>query len=111
MANNIINRYIGAIVIGAVLVAVPGCTDTWDDHYDSDGVVSGTTATLWDQIKDNPNYSRFADIVRHAKYYKDNTQPVSTYTYEDILKGGQEAVEQNTGESTEETVRKPINKQ
>ena len=89
MANNIINRYIGAIVIGAVLVAVPGCTDTWDDHYDSDGVVSGTTATLWDQIKDNPNYSRFADIVRHAKYYKDNTQPVSTYTYEDILKGGQ----------------------
>ena len=89
MANNRINRYIGAIVLGTVLVAVPGCTDTWDDHYASDGVVSGTTATLWDQIKDNPNYSRFADIVRHAKYYKDNTHPVPTYSYEDILSGGQ----------------------
>ena len=89
MANNRINRYIGAIVLSTVLVAVPGCTDTWDDHYDSDGVVSGTTATLWDQIKDNPNYSRFADIARHAKYYKDNTHAVPTYTYEDILNGGQ----------------------
>ena len=89
MANNRINRYIGAIVLGTVLVAVPGCTDTWDDHYNVDGQVSGTTATLWDQIKDNPNYSRFADIVKHAKYYKDNTHPVATYTYEDVLNGGQ----------------------
>ena len=88
MANNIINRYIGAIVVGTVLVAVPGCTDTWDDHYNNDPA-SGTTLTLWDLIKDNPDFSRFADIAQHAKYYKDNTHAVSTYTYADILDGAQ----------------------
>ena len=71
------------------MMAVPGCTDTWDDHYDSSESVAGTTRTLWDMIKDNPNYSKFANIVQHAKYYKDNTHPVSTYTYADILDGGQ----------------------
>ena len=89
MANNRINRYIGAIALGAVLTAVPGCTDTWDDHYNSNESASGTTLTLWDMIKDNPKYSKFANIVKNAKYYKDNTHPVSTYTYADILSGGQ----------------------
>ena len=88
MANNRIRKYIGAIALGAVLVAVPSCTDTWDDHYTSDSA-SGATGTLWDKIKDNHSYSRFADIVRNAKYYKDDTHPVPTYTYEDILSGGQ----------------------
>lgn len=89
MANNRINRYIGAIALGTVLMAVPGCTDTWDDHYNSNESVSGTTLTLWDMIKDNPKYSKFANIVKNAKYYKDNTHPVTTYTYADILNGGQ----------------------
>ena len=89
MANNRINKYIGAIALGTVLVAVPGCTDTWDDHYNSDGAASEATETLWDKIKDNPDFSRFKDIVQHAKYYKDNTHEVSTYSYADILDGGQ----------------------
>ena len=88
MANNRIKRIIGAMALGIVLWAVPSCTDTWDDHYNSEPD-SGATGTLWDMIKDNPNYSRFANIVRQAKYYKDNTHPVSTYTYEDVLSGGQ----------------------
>ena len=88
MANNRINRYIGVIALGTVLMAVPGCTDTWDDHYDS-GSASETTATLWERIKSNPNYSRFADIVQRAKYYKDNTHAVPDYSYADILNGGQ----------------------
>lgn len=90
MVSKRINRYFGAIALGTVLLGVPGCTDTWDDHYGVNESVSGTTKTLWDVIDDpNNNFSRFADIVRHAKYYKDNTHAVSTYTYEDILKGGQ----------------------
>ena len=88
MANNRIKRYFGAIALGTVLTAVPSCTDTWDDHYGNDSS-SGTTATLWDVIKDNPNFSRFANIARNAKYYKDNTHPSPGYTYEDILDGGQ----------------------
>ena len=88
MANNRINRYISAIALGMVLIVVPSCTDTWDDHYNYDPSPE-TTQTLWDVIKDNPNYSRFADIVKHAKYYKDETHEVSSYTYEDILNGSQ----------------------
>ena len=88
MANNRINRYFGAIALGAVLTAVPGCTDTWDDHYNGEST-SGASQTLWEKISSNPNYSRFADIVSKAKYYKDNTHPVDGYTYKDILSGGQ----------------------
>lgn len=92
MANNRISRYIGAIALGTVLVAVPGCTDTWDDHYNTNESAAGTTKTLWDVINDkenHPEFSRFADIVQHAKYFKDNTHAVNTYSYADILKGGQ----------------------
>ena len=88
MANNRINRYIGAITLGTVLLAVPGCTDTWDDHYYGNGSTSGTTVTLWEQIKSNPNYSRFAEIAQNAKYYKDNTHSVA-YTYDSVLNSGQ----------------------
>ena len=88
MANNRINRYIGAMALGTILLAVPGCTDTWDDHYDS-GAAPETTVTLWERIKSNPDYSRFADIVQRAKYYKDNTHAVPDYTYADILSVGQ----------------------
>jgi hypothetical protein len=89
MANNRINRYIGALTLGMVLTTVPSCTDTWDDHYNVDESTLGATATLWETIKDNPEYSRFADIVRHSKYFKDDTHPVAGYTYEDVLNGGQ----------------------
>jgi len=88
MANNRINKYIGAMAMATVLIAVPGCTDTWDDHYNNE-LGTEATQTLWDLIKENPDYSRFADIVRHAKYYKDNTHAVPTYTYENVLSGGQ----------------------
>lgn len=89
MANNRIYKYVGTIAFGTLLTMMPGCTDTWDDHYNIDGSASTETATLWEVIKSNPNYSRFADIVQHAKYYKDDTHPVSTYSYADILNGGQ----------------------
>ena len=90
MANNRINKYIGAIALGAALTAVTGCTDTWNEHYDSDVSVSGTSKTLWNYIEDNwDKYSRFGTIAKNAKYYKDNTHPVPTYTYADILNGGQ----------------------
>ena len=88
MANNRINRYIGAIALGAVLAVVPGCTDTWDDHYNDVETDPQAELTLWEQIIKNPNYSRFAEILQHAKYYKDNTHAVTTYTYKDILSGG-----------------------
>ena len=47
----------------------------------------------------------------HVSKFDMAPEDVNISTIKDILKGGQEAVEQNTGESTEKTVRKPINKQ
>ena len=77
------------MALGTVLLAVPACTDTWDDHYNSTGTATDPTKTLWEEISTNPNYSRFKDIVQKAKYYKDNTHAVPTYSFEDILNGGQ----------------------
>ena len=64
---------------------------------DSDTIISSNynhnaddiTSTLWGLIKSNPNYSRFANIAQHAKYYKDEKHPMSDYSFENILKGGQ----------------------
>lgn len=90
MANNRVSRYIGAIALGTVLMAMPGCTDSWDDHYGDVGASSASSnQTLWDIVSANPEYSRFMDIVKNAKYYKDISHPVASYTYEDVLKGDQ----------------------
>ena len=89
MANNNINRYIGALALGTVLMAVPGCTDTWDDHYNNESASGTTNETLWEVISSNPSYSNFAKILQQTKYYKDNTHPVPTYSYADVLNGGQ----------------------
>ena len=68
MANNKINKYIGIIAFGTALTAVTGCTDTWDDHYNSDVSVSGTSKTLWNYIEDNwDKYSRLGTIAQNAK--------------------------------------------
>jgi membrane protein len=47
----------------------------------------------------------------HVSKFDMAPEDVNISTIKDILKGGQEAVEQNTSENTEEAVRKPINKQ
>jgi len=47
----------------------------------------------------------------HVSKFDMAPEDVNISTIKDILKGGREAVEQNTSENTEEAVRKPINKQ
>ncbi len=90
MAKNKINRIFGAIATGAVLVAVPACTDTWDDHYEgSSDVESLPKETLWDLISSNPKLSNFAAIAQKAKYWKDEKHEVKSYSYADVLKSGQ----------------------
>lgn len=90
MAKNKIYRFFGAIAAGAVLTAVPACTDTWDDHYDGAADMEGLPKeTLWDLINSNPKLSNFASIAQHAKYWKDEKHEVKSYTYADVLKSGQ----------------------
>jgi len=90
MAKNRINKYIGAIALGAVIMAIPSCSDTWDSHYGTVNEESEiATQTLWEQIQSNPNLSRFATIAQRAKYYRDETHPMATYTFADILSSNQ----------------------
>ncbi len=89
MAKKRLNKYLGALLMGGVIMAIPSCSD-YDDHFlpdESEGAI--VTETLWEQIKSDQELSRFAAILEKAKYYKDNTHPVATYTYADVLKSGQ----------------------
>lgn len=89
MANKKINKYIGTLILGTAILAVPGCSDTWDDHYEGGDNASVATKTLWEQITSNPDLSRFAEIAKRAKFYRDEKHPVNNYTYADVLKSGQ----------------------
>lgn len=89
MANKKLNRYIGTFILGTAILAVPGCSDTWDDHYEGGDNGNVATKTLWEQITSNPDLSRFAEIARRTKYYRDEKHPVDNYTYADVLKSGQ----------------------
>ncbi len=88
MANKKLFKTIGAITTGAMILAAPSCTDTWDEHYENQE--SAASQTLWEQIKSNPNLSTFAEIASKAKYYKDNIHPVEGYTFADLLQSGQQ---------------------
>lgn len=89
MANKKLNKYIGTVILGTAILAVPGCSDTWDDHYEVGDSGNVATKTLWEQITSNPDLSRFAEIAKRTKFYRDEKHPQSTYTYADILNGGQ----------------------
>lgn len=86
-------QYIGAIALGSVILAVPGCSDTWDDHYEG-GAGTSATENLWQKISENPNLSRFAQIAAKTPYYKDEKHPLkntdgSVFTFKDMLNGTQ----------------------
>ena len=91
MANNKFNKYIGAIALGAAILAVPSCSDDhFDVNYGGDNDNSAVaTKTLWELIEENPNLSRFKTLAETAKYWKDETHPVNNWTYKDVLKSGQ----------------------
>ena len=89
MAKNKFNKYIGAIALGAVILAVPSCSD---DHFPdvSDGNQQGdATKKLWELICENPKLTKFKNIAEQAKFWKDEKHPIADYTYADILKSGQ----------------------
>lgn len=86
------NKYIGAIALGSVILAAPSCSDTWDAHYDA-GDGTSATLSLWEQIEQNPNLSKFADIAKASYYYKDEAHPLTqdgkVFTFKDMLSGTQ----------------------
>ena len=87
MANKKLFKTLGAITTGALILATPSCTDTWDEHYNDLGTAAGQN--LWEQIQSKPELSIFAEIASKAKYYKDDVHPMNYYTFADLLQSGQ----------------------
>ena len=61
------------------------CSD-WNDHYEG-AADAAEGATLWEQLKANPQLSDFCDVLEQTKVYRMHKKtPVS---YADLLNGGQ----------------------
>ncbi len=69
-----------------MIMAVPSCTDTWEDHYNS-GESTAATQSLWELISENPDLSNFSEIAEKVHYYRDQTHPQADYTFKDMLDG------------------------
>ena len=85
MINKRFSKYIGALALGVVVSALPGCTDTWDEHY-AEVSDPATTLTMWDQISANPKLSKFKALAEKVQVYRDEKHPIKGYTYADVLK-------------------------
>ena len=81
-----IQKYIGAAIMGGIVLAFPSCSDIIDDHYHP-GDDPAATETLWDIISQNAEYSRFKSIAEKATFYRDETHPQANYTFKDMLEG------------------------
>ena len=78
--------------MGTALMAVPSCTDTWNEHYQAEDAYTATES-LWELLEARKELSNFRSIVSKAKFYRDETHPAYTingedtvfYTFKDVL--------------------------
>lgn len=78
--------------MGTALMAVPSCTDTWNEHYQTEDAYTATES-LWELLEAREDLSNFRSIVAKAKFYRDETHPAYTvngkdtvyYTFKDVL--------------------------
>ena len=49
-------------------LAIVGCTDTWNDHYDAGMPEGAASGTLWSTIKDNGNLNNFVRVMEATGY-------------------------------------------
>ena len=70
MITKIYNRLCGGLLCCGLAAALTACTDTWDEHYDSQGSGSVHEGSLWQAIKSNPDLSNFASVVEACDFAK-----------------------------------------
>lgn len=76
---------LASLVSCGIAAGLTACSD-WDDHYDGINNASDG-ATLWEQMKANPQLSDFCDVLEQTKVYRMHKKtPVS---YADLLSSGQ----------------------
>ena len=62
------NQYLKAMGLMASALAFGACSDTWDDHYDQSGGVSGNSTSLWATIASNSELTNFARVIDSCGY-------------------------------------------
>ncbi len=78
-------RIIGAALACIAVMALPGCTDTWDEHGSDNGTAADKS--LWELISADSKLSHFAEIAQKVPYYRDQTHPQADYTFQTMLDG------------------------
>ena len=80
MKNNMIFNTAKVVMAALTLGAMTTACSDWDDHYDANGIVTGSaTSTLWENISANKNLSDFAALAKKAGYDQVLSNP-QTYT-------------------------------
>ncbi|MBO7348148.1 MAG: hypothetical protein J6U46_06850 [Bacteroidaceae bacterium] len=88
-------KYIGILVMGVALTVVPSCTDTWNEHYATEDIYTAKE-TIWETIESRGDMQNFAELMKLAKFYRDENHPAYTineqgereyYTYAKFLDG------------------------
>ena len=54
--------------MAVAVLAIVGCSDTWDDHYQAGQSGDVVGSTLWEVIENNDQLSNFARVLRETNY-------------------------------------------
>ena len=77
---------IAGMVSCCITAGLTACSD-WNDHYEGSADAATNGATLWEQMKANPQLSDFCNVLEQTKVYRMHKKtPVS---YADLLSSGQ----------------------
>lgn len=59
-------KYIAKILFAALILSVVGCTDNWDEHYNTQPET--INANVWDAVKAKSELSSFVALIEKYKY-------------------------------------------
>lgn len=82
-----IKNTIFAIAFPLAGMLIGGCTDSWNDHYDTDGQSSAGSQSLLRCIEENAQLSNFLKICQVTHLY--NNMHATPVTYADLLDADQ----------------------
>lgn len=70
---------------GVMSGTLTSCSD-WNDHYEDGNGSAGSNTTLWEEIKNNPQLSDFAEVLEAIKVTRQHKK--TTTSYAENLMGG-----------------------
>ena len=86
ITRNIKYLFVCCLVGCAICAATTACSD-WDDHYDVANSADGSGATLWEQLKADPQLSDFCKVLEQTKVFRMHKK--TSVSYADLLSSGQ----------------------